>query len=101
MLDVVRVSQSEYQLFLGNPLIGGTVVTLTADQEIVSGILNKPADKLVEYLVVAQIDSIAPLILELKSCHGQECSGVNLESTLGITHHISGKAIAIEAEHLR
>lgn len=97
--DVVRVSQNEYQLVLGNPLIGGTVATLTADQEIAAELLTQPADPYAEFLVVAHIERVAPLILELSSGPEEEDRKVELEPNLpGNSHHISGRVIVIEQE---
>lgn len=99
LIDIVRVSASEYELVLASPFFGGTVVTLSTTRQGAAKLMADPPDRFSSFLVVARIDKVAPLTLELEPCTEPDCSSVGLNpNLLGSSHQISGEAIEIELE---
>lgn len=98
LIDIVRLEDGEYQVLLGSPFYSGTIVALDASPSLASPLLARSPGHFDSYLVVADIERVAPMAVKLESCEGVDCVGMRLEaSLLASAHHISGRAIAIES----
>jgi hypothetical protein len=103
LLDVVRLPSQAYELVLGSPFFGATVVKLKASDYHANKFLARPRDPFSSVLVVAQINEVIPLTLKLEPCHEPDCSEVALETDhfgFGRPLRITGEAIDIEPEQL-
>lgn len=99
LLDLVRRSADDYELLLGSSRFGGTVATLSLDRQGATKLLADPPGRFSSLLVVARIEQVVPLTIELESCTTPGCTDVGLKANvLDRSHRISGKVIAVELE---
>ena len=75
------------------------MVTLSIARPGATKHIADPPDLLSNLLVVAQIEQVVPITLELEPCTDPDCTDVGPKPNLwGSWHRISGKAIAVELE---
>ena len=100
LLDVVRTNSGNYVAILGDPFLGGTLVTLNVAEQEGAKLLAMSLDYAPALLVAARIDTVAPMVLTLEPCRDPDCGEVGLEVRRydGVAHRITGSAIAIQRE---
>ena len=101
LLDIVRTptGRGDYEVILGDPFLGGTLVTLSTGEQDAAKLLAMSPEEPPTLLVAARIDRVAPMILKLEPCRESDCAEVGLEAKrFDSSHQISGSAIAIELE---
>ena len=80
LIDVVRVSNDEYQLVLGYGAIfnalGGALAKLAYDNQDIEKLLNNHSSK---YLIAAKIGKVAPMTFKITPCTEFECESARVE----------------------
>ena len=100
LLDVVREPRSgSYTAVLGDRFFGGTLATLSIDEQQASKLLATSLEDDSDFLVAARIDSVVPLVLTLQPCRDADCSDVEIEvRRYDSAYRINGSAIVIQPE---
>jgi hypothetical protein len=99
IIDVVRRSENEYELIVGDHLLGQDLVFLRATKGVIAEIVASPPDMLDGFFLVARIDRVQSIALELTPCDEPDCGSVTLEPGIGgVAHRVFGRLIAIEKE---
>ena len=110
LIDVVRVSDDDYQLVLADSLLfnalGGIVVRLMYDNQDIANfhtsysLDNWAANYLETYLVVAKIEKVTPITFTIAPCTQPDCETVHVEVPYFAKRYILvGDAIAISPEN--
>jgi hypothetical protein len=102
ILDVVQRGDDDYELVVGDRLLGKDIVYLRSIRGGVAHLLTESPEALESYLFVAEIQRVEPLQLELRPCDEPDCNSVLLDPSMGgVTHRIVGRMVAIQKDDSR
>lgn len=102
VFDLVRRSENDYELVVGDHFLGQVIVSLRSSKDEIVEILANPPELFDDFLFVAVIERVQPLHLEISPCDESDCDSILLEpSVTGVVHRIYGRLIAIQREGRR
>jgi hypothetical protein len=101
IIDVVRSADDHYDVVVGNHFIGRDIVVLRGTKGVVAAILASPPSTFDDFLVIAEIEKVEPVLFELGPCDDPDCTASFEPSITGVPHRVFGRLIAIESDRSR